>query len=374
MSSTLSSLPEITFAEKSVQTIESNIITAYEAVAERTLYPGDPVRLFLETIAAIIVQQRTLIDYSAKQNLLAYSSGDVLDHIGVLVGTTRINASAAITTLRFTLSAAQASVITIPAGTRAATEDGLTFATNVAATILAGSTSADIAATCTDVGTAGNDLAVGQINKMVDLIAYVASVTNTTTSEGGAAIEDDDDYRERIHLAPESFSVAGPTGAYEYWAKTASSLIVDVSVISPTPGVVEIRPLLSGGVIPGTELLEAVDSVVNDINIRPLTDQVGVLAPTAVSYDVVLTYYIASSNSALVSSIQAAVTTAIAAYVLWQKSKLGRDINPSELIARIMAAGAKRVAVTTPVYTAISASSVAVAGTVTATYGGLENG
>lgn len=370
----LSSLPEITFAEKSAQVIESGIITTYEALTERTLYPGDPVRLFLETIAAIIVQQRTLIDYAAKQNLLAYSAGDYLDHIGVLVGTTRINASAAITTLRFTLSAAQASVVTIPAGTRAATEDGLTFATDVAATILAGSTFADIAATCTDVGTTGNELAAGQVNKMVDLIAYVASVANTTTSEGGAAIEGDDDYRERIHLAPESFSVAGPTGAYEYWAKTASSLIVDVSVISPTPGVVEIRPLLSGGAIPGTEILEAVDAVVNDVNIRPLTDQVTVLAPTAASYDVALTYYIASSNAALASSIQTAVNAAIAAYVLWQKSKLGRDINPSELIARIMAAGAKRVAVTTPVYTAVGVSSVAVAGTVTATYGGLENG
>jgi len=374
LSSTLSSLPEVTFAKKSAQVIEASIITMYEALTERTLYPGDPVRLFLETIAAIIVQQRTLIDYAAKQNLLAYSAGDYLDHIGVLVGTTRIAASAAITTLRFTVSAAQASAISIPMGTRAATEDGLTFATDVAATISAGRTYADVAATCIDVGTTGNELAAGQISKMVDLIAYVASVTNTTTSEGGAAIEDDDDYRERIHLAPESFSVAGPTGAYEYWAKTASSLIVDVSVTSPTPGTVEVRPLLGGGVIPGTEIMEAVDAVVNNVNIRPLTDQVEVLAPTAVSYDVVLTYYIASSNSALASSIQASVTTAIAAYVLWQKSKLGRDINPSELILRIMAAGAKRVAVTTPVYTALGATSVAVAGTITATYGGIENG
>ena len=374
MSNALSSLPEIRFAEKSAQTIESNIITAYEALAERTLYPGDPVRLFLETIAAIIVQQRTLIDYAAKQNLLAYSAGDNLDHIGVLVGTTRIAATAATTTLRFTLSAAQPTAIIIPAGTRAATEDGLTFATIAGATVAIGSTYVDAAATCTLTGAAGNDLAAGQINKVVDPVAYVASVANTTTSESGADIETDDDYRDRIRLAPESFSVAGPTGAYVYWAKSASSLIVDVSVTSPSAGEVEIRPLLTGGELPDTELLSAVDAVVNDVHIRPLTDQVTVLAPTAVSYDVNLTYYIAGSNSALATSIQTAVTAAVTEYVLWQNTALGRDVNPSELIARIMAAGAKRVAVTTPVFAAVDAGSVAVADTITVTYGGLENG
>jgi phage-related baseplate assembly protein len=370
----LNGLPSITFAEKDAQKIESDIITAFEAIAERTLYPGDPVRLFLETIAAIIVQQRTLIDYAAKQNLLAYSAGDNLGHIGVLVGTTRIAATAATTTLRFTLSAVQPTAITIPAGTRAATEGGLTFATSSVATVAIGSTYVDVAAVCTQIGAAGNDLAAGQINKIVDPIAYVASVANTTTSEGGADIEADDDYRERIRLAPESFSVAGPTGAYVYWAKSASSLIVDVSVTSPNPGEVEIRPLLTGGELPDTELLAAVDAVVNDVHIRPLTDQVTVLAPTAVSYDVNLTYYVAGSNSALATSIQAAVAAAVTEYVLWQKSALGRDINPSELIARIMAAGAKRVAVTTPVFAVVDAGSVAVADTITVTYGGLENG
>ena len=374
MNNILSVLPSVTFAEKDARTIESNIITAYEAIAERTLYPGDPVRLFLETIAAIIVQQRTLIDYAAKQNLLAYSAGDNLDHIGVLVGTTRIAATAATTTLRFTLSAVQATAITIPAGTRVATEDGLTFATSAVATVGIGSTFVDVAAVCTQTGAIGNDLAAGQINKIVDPVAYVASVANTTTSESGADIEADDDYRERIRLSPESFSVAGPTGAYVYWAKSASSLIADVAVTSPSAGAVEIRPLLIGGELPDAELLAAVDAVVNDVHIRPLTDQVTVLAPTAVSYDVNLAYYIAGSNSALATSIQTAVTAAVNEYVLWQKSALGRDINPSELIALIMAAGAKRVAVTSPVFTAVDAGSVAVADTVTVTYGGLENG
>ena len=59
-------LPEISFVETDTGNIESAIITTYEALAGRTLAQGDPIRLFLLSIAAIIVQQRVLIDYSAK--------------------------------------------------------------------------------------------------------------------------------------------------------------------------------------------------------------------------------------------------------------------------------------------------------------------
>ena len=81
-------LPEISFVETDTGNIESAIITNYEALAGRTLAQGDPIRLFLLSVAAIIVQQRVLIDYSAKMNLLAYAEGDYLDHIGNLVGVT----------------------------------------------------------------------------------------------------------------------------------------------------------------------------------------------------------------------------------------------------------------------------------------------
>ena len=168
--------------------------------------------------------------------------------------------------------------------------------------------------------------------------------------------------------------MAGPTGAYEYWAKTASSLITDVAVYTPSPGSVVIRPLLSGGELPGTEILDAVSAVCNASDIRPLTDNLSVLAPEAVDYDIGLTYYINRADATASISIQSAVTAAVSAYVLWQKSKLGRDINPAELIYRIRAAGAGRVEVTTPVYTALQPYQVAIAGSVTVTFGGLIDG
>lgn len=370
----LSSLSEIEFAGKSAADIETAVIQTYEAIASRTLAPGDPIRLFLQAIAAIIVQQRALIDYTGKQNLLAYAKEDFLEHIGVLVGTDRLGDAAAQTTLRFTLSAAQSQAVIIPLGTRATPGDDVIFQTTKAAVISAGDVSCDVEAECTETGIGGNGYSPGQINKIVDPIQWVASVANTTMSEGGAEVEADDAYRERIRQAPERFSTAGPDGAYLYHAKAASALISDVSVYSPSPGIVEIRPLLVNGAIPGQEILDAVSAACTDKTVRPLTDKVNVLAPEIIQYTVNLTYWIDGANATAASTIQTAVSKAVEGWVLWQKTKLGRDINPSELIARIQSAGAKRVQVTEPIYTVVSKAQVSVASSVSIVFGGLEDG
>ncbi|MDR1978307.1 MAG: hypothetical protein LBQ42_06205, partial [Synergistaceae bacterium] len=81
-------LPDIVFAERDPATIERELINGYEQAyqlqygEERRLYPGDPVRLFLESVAFELVHQRQLIDYAGKMNLLAYSAENYLDHLG----------------------------------------------------------------------------------------------------------------------------------------------------------------------------------------------------------------------------------------------------------------------------------------------------
>jgi hypothetical protein len=50
------------------------------------------------------------------------------------------------------------------------------------------------------------------------------------TTANGTDDETDEELRERIRLAPSQFSVAGPTGAYKFFAKSAHPSIVDVSV------------------------------------------------------------------------------------------------------------------------------------------------
>jgi phage-related baseplate assembly protein len=52
----------------------------------------------------------------------------------------------------------------------------------------------------------------------------------------------------------------------------------------------------------------------------------------------------------MATSIQAAVERAVADWILWQRSKIGRDITPSKLVQLVMEAGAKRVSVHAPAY------------------------
>lgn len=369
----MSNLPEIEFVSTDVTEIEAAVITGYEAVAGYTLAPGDPRRLFLLSLASLIVQQRVVINYTGKQNLLAYAEDDYLDHLGNRVKTPRLKAQAALTTVRYTLSAAQPQAVTIPAGNRSTPGGQIFFATKVATEVPAGTTQVDILAQCTTPGEVGNGWEPGQINRLVDPLPWIASVSNISKSADGTDNEGNNPYRERIRLAPEGFSVAGPDGAYKYWAMTVSSSISDVAVYSPSEGQVVIRPLLQGGVVPGQEILDAVNAICSARDIRPLTDHVSVLAPETVNYDITLTYYIDSEKSAEAATIQAAVTQVVNNYVAWQKAKLGRDINPSELIARVVNAGAKRLSVVAPVFTTVEAYQVAISGTVTVTYGGLEN-
>lgn len=366
-------LPDIEFVEADVLETAANLVVTFEAISGRTLQPADPVRLFLLSIAQIMVQQRMLINQVAKGSLLRYARGAMLDHLGAFAATTRLEAAAASTTIRFTLSAPRQSATPIASGTRISTVGNPKryYATQSYSEVGIGGLTVDVQAVCTNKGVLGNGFLPGQIAGIVDPVPYVATAVNITESAGGADVETDEALRQRIYTAPESFSVAGPDGAYRYWAKTASSSIIDVSVTSPGPGQVLIVPLLEGGTIPGQEILTAVSDICNSRSIRPLTDSVSVSAPTTQTYNISLSYWIDREQAASATTIQAAVSDAINGYLIWQKSKLGRPINPSELIRRVMAAGAYRVNVTSPAYTEVAATKVAVSGTVTATYGGL---
>ena len=370
----LKNLPEISFAERDPTAIEQSIIAITEGILERKLARADPLRLWLLTLSAVIIQQRELIDQSAKMNLLAYATGDYLDHIGILVGCERLQPAAATTRLEYTLSAVREQATLIPQGSRATAGDGVYFATTEPLLIPAGELTGQVPASCTVEGADGNNYAVGELRKIVNPMPFVDSVTNITVTAGGANVEDDDSYRLRIQQAPESYSCAGSKGAYIFWAKTASALVKDVAVISPEPGKVNVYPLLADGELPREEMLEVIDRTLNARNVRPLTDQVTVLPPTVKGYNVNLTYYIDTDEATNAVTIQLAVQDAVAEFVAWQKEKLGRDINPTELYHRLREAGAKRAAIAEPAFSVVALSEVAVENTVTITFGGLEDG
>lgn len=369
----LKDLPELTFADADVDSLLEKALEVVRGILKREISRADPLMLFIKSFLAIIVQQRLLIDELAKANLLAYAKGENLEHLGVLVGVDRLSAQAASTTAEVTLSAPRQRATSIMKGTRFSAGDNVNFALDEAIVFAAGETSATVKATCLELGEIGNGYKVGELDKIVDPQPFLASIVNITETEGGADVESDDSYRERIHEAPEKFSNAGSKGAYEYWAKTASVLISDVYVESEDPGEVSVYVLLEGGEIPNDEMLETVANVLNDKSVRPLTDLVHVKPPKILYYDVEIRYYIARSDAVSAVTIQERCEKAVDEYILWQKKKLGRDINHTELYYKVRAAGAKRAIILSPEFLEVPNNTVAIAQDIKVSYGGLED-
>lgn len=372
--SVLANLPEVHFADLDPAQVESSIITVYEGLTRTTLYPGDPVRLFLESLAYIIITQNAVIDTAGKQNLLAYAQGDHLDHLGGLMDTFRLSPQAAVTTMRFSVAEALPWPVLIPQGSRLATGEGrLVFATDRTVSIESGALYADVPATCLSLGLAANGLVPGQINKMIDPIAYVSQVENIETTYLGSDREEDDPYRHRIQLAPEHFSVAGPEGAYRYHTLSVHPDIVDCSVWRPKPGFVDVRPVLKGGELPSAEILEAVRERLNDKLIRPLTDTVIVAAPEVVEYRIQGGWYLHLNDEPLAETRKRGVAEALEQFRLWQRTKPGRDVNPTKLISLLEQAGAKRVLLDYPAFLELESWQIARETSVGFEFLGVEN-
>lgn len=379
--STVKDLPDISFIEyKTVDDVKANMVADYEAyMTEATGKPYTLPRVSrdrfkLYAAAAQIYQAMKYVDIKGKMDTVKYSVGDFLDLLGAFrCGATRNQAAAAVTTIRFTLSAARASVTAIPQGTRIAAGQ-LFFETSVYTEIPAGDLTADIPATCMTAGETGNGLAPGELKTLVDPVPYVQSVENTSTSSGGADRESDESFAARIFIAPGKYSTAGSRNGYEYHVQDYSSAIGGVHVSSDqAAGTVDIVFVMADGSLPSAEMISAMSQHMSAETLRPMNDLVTVHAPAEVKYTVSLTYYINQSDNNRAVAIQQAVSAAVDSYVAWQR-KIGRDINPSKLLVLVMGAGAKRAQITAPIFTAIPADSIAsIDGAASITYGGLED-
>lgn len=370
----LSALPEISFAPLDSASVEASIFAAYERLSGTTLYPGDPVRLFLESLAWAASVENRLIDQAGKQNLLAYAQGAHLDHLGALMGVARIPAQPARCVIRFYLAQSLDFAVPVPKNSRVATRDGKAiFATQITAQIPAGELYVDIPALCQQAGLSGSGLLAGQINVMIDPLPYISTIANIDTSTDGSDIEDDERLRERIRIAPESFTVAGSSGEYVARTLAVSAEISEVSITSPEPGVVDVRFVLQNGALPDQALCDQVLAALNAETVRTLTDKVLVGAPDLVSYSISGQWYAKREDETILSIIMANVAKALEEYRIWQRSKPGRDIVPSRLIELIQAAGAKRVQIEQPAFTPISGTQIAREISVSLAFGGMED-
>ncbi|CAM2914453.1 baseplate J/gp47 family protein [Escherichia coli] len=166
------------------------------------------------------------------------------------------------------------------------------------------------------------------------------------TDTEAAIMESDSAFRLRAQSGFEGFSVAGPSAAYEYFARSASGLVADARATSPSPATVIVSILSTEG--DGTaspELIATVSRALNDETVRPLADRLTVQSATIVSYDIeaVLYFYPGPESEPILAAARNALDT-------WLKTQnaIGRDVARSAIMATLHVPGVQRVELKKP--------------------------
>ena len=380
--SELENVPELSFInnmtlQETEELVQENFVRAYREITgcAPEMSEASIAYLIAKAFCAVEYQTMQYVDAKGRAELLKTSTGNALDGLANLLGLTRTPPNKATAMQRFTVSETMGFVVAIPAGTRVKTQDGKYFATLEYAEIKAGETYVETRIEAEVAGRSSDEIMAGAINVLVDPLPYVASTENTTPSTGGLDTEDDDSLTRRIFLAPSVYSSAGPSDAYEFYVRSWRSDVADVRIDNPSPCKVDIYFVIQDGNelrLPNTTELEAMEAYMSDDKIRPMCDFVECKAPEEVEYTIDFTYWIAASDQKNAKEIQNKIATAVSDFETWQR-KLGRDINPTELIARLRKAGVKRVKLMEPQDITVSKTKLPKATNTTATYGGLED-
>lgn len=228
--------PDIQFIDIDTETLVNEMAADFTSATGRRLADADPMRMVLLWAADILARQRFVIDSVAKMNCPRYAEGEFLDLLCELFDRAgRRSASAAKTTIQFTISEKRSSSVIVPAGVRIRGENNgksAVFATEEEVIITPGKLTGEVSAVCTESGAIGNGFPAGTITECVDIFNYYSGCQNITESEGGADTETDEEFYEQMRKSLEGYSTAGPEGSYEYYAKAANAGIADVKAVS----------------------------------------------------------------------------------------------------------------------------------------------
>ena len=325
----MSNLIEPSFIDRDPQAVTAEMVTQYEAVSGKTLYPAQVERLLVDLVAYRETMVRIGIQEAAKQNLVAFATAPMLDYLGELVGIARLPAQSARTTIHLAFLEAAATAFELPLGTLVETGSGIQFQADASVAVAAGATSVVFTASAVVPGIAANGYLPGQVSYLVsELPVVVDTIANTSATQGGMDDEDDDRLRTRIKLAPERFSW-GSTNRYRLAAMTVAADVVDVQVISPRPdGSLQVILLGSDGV-PSSETVARVQDALTDTKARMLNDRIEVLAAQPVNYALHLEIDVLSSRVS--DRVLAMASERLTAFAAKLSQYLGGDIVPAQI-------------------------------------------
>lgn len=356
-------LPAISFAVTDVAALQAAVVSGFQSAwladtgETLNLTLADRRTNFLYALVAYLIQERQLIDQSAKQNLLPFSGDGFIDNLAVIFGplAARLPAAAAVTTIQFTLTVVNPSASSIvPHGTSVqSSSTQLVFATDTDLVIPAGYSIGSVSATCLIAGAQGNGLLPGDLASVTGWAQpFAVTATNTENTAGGADIETTEAYRVRLFGITDSYSPAGPKGRYKNYALAVSSSISDVSVMGPEdglqPGQVTVTALLQGGQIPNQALLNEIYAALNGDTIRDFCAELTVAVPVPVGYSITVQWWNDSSYTGNLTALTEAVQTAVNNWITSNTNALGGSINPATLNAAVLAAGASYCVVQSP--------------------------
>ena len=174
----------------------------------------------------------------------------------------------------------------------------------------------------------------------------VTPADNDAVPPVAAVMESDEALRLRVPAAFEGLSVAGPTAAYEFHARSADGRVADASATSPAPAEVVLTVLSREG--DGTaekDLLDVVEKALNSENVRPVADRLTVRGAEIIPYRVEATIFLYPGPEA--EPVMAAAKASLQKYIASQ-TRLGRDIRRSAIFAALHVEGVQRVELASP--------------------------
>ncbi|WP_392430772.1 baseplate assembly protein [Edwardsiella piscicida] len=170
----------------------------------------------------------------------------------------------------------------------------------------------------------------------------IQAATETTD----ALYESDTALRLRAQAAFEGLSVAGPTGAYEFFARSASGQVADARATSPHPAevVVAILPFGEQGTA-APELLETVRTALSAEHIRPVGDRLTVKSAELVHYQIQarLFFYPGPESEPIQDAAEKALQ-----HWLQEQRKIGRNVARSAIMAALHVQGVQRIELASP--------------------------
>ena len=174
----------------------------------------------------------------------------------------------------------------------------------------------------------------------------ITPADNTTTPPTPAVMESDDSLRLRAQNAMETLSVAGPTGAYEAFARNADGRVADAKAISPSPACVTVSVLSTDG--DGTAdsaLLDTVSAALNDENARPVADRLTVQSAEIIPY--LIDAVLVMEDGPQTEVIRKAAQQRASDYAVSQY-RIGRTIYRAKIIGVLNSEGVDNIILNSP--------------------------